>query len=165
MRILALSIGWTLIIDFLAWLIFHLGIAWLTLLLPDRFFQTDTWFYRSKSWEKNGQTWDQIFGVKKWKERLPDGAAFFKSGYQKKRLATKTTQNLATFILETRRAELTHWLAILPAPLFFLWNPVWAGWFMIGYALVANAPFIIVQRYNRPRFIRILNRQKSNETN
>jgi len=62
--------------------------------------------------------------------------------------------------IETRRAELTHWLLMVPAPFFFLWNPAWAGWVMIVYALLANCPFIMIQRYNRPRLERVL-RKKS----
>jgi len=80
-------------------------------------------------------------------------------GYAKKRLRATHDEELARFVQESRRAELTHYLAMLPAPLFFLWNPAWAGWFMIGYALVANAPCIIAQRYNRPRFKKLLEKR------
>ncbi len=156
MRILELNMFWTVAIDFAAWLFFHLGVASLTLLLPDRLFARDTWLYRARSWERGGLFWDSLFKIKRWKERLPDGAAILRGGFAKKRLASVKTPNLARFILETRRAELTHWLAMLPAPLFFLWNPVWAGWFMILYAMLFNAPFVIVQRFNRPRFQKLL---------
>ena len=69
-------------------------------------------------------------------------------------------ESIKRFILETRRAELTHWLSIVPAPLFFIWNPPWAGWLMVGYAVVVNAPFILIQRYNRPRLEKIRLRAK-----
>lgn len=59
-------------------------------------------------------------------------------------------------MIETQRAEWTHWVSMLPAPLFFIWNPVWAGWLMILYALIANLPFIIIQRYNRPRLLKLI---------
>ena len=52
--------------------------------------------------------------------------------------------------------ELAHWAVIALAPLFFLWNPPWAGWVMVGYALLASAPFIVAQRYNRFRLRRLL---------
>jgi glycosyl-4,4'-diaponeurosporenoate acyltransferase len=34
-------------------------------------------------------------------------------------------------------------------PLFFLWNPPWACLVMTTYALAANLPCILAQRYNR----------------
>lgn len=44
------------------------------------------------------------------------------------------------------------------APFFFLWNPVALGAAMVVYALVANAPCLLVQRYNRARLLRLLGR-------
>ncbi|MDD2534066.1 MAG: hypothetical protein PHC86_05150 [Eubacteriales bacterium] len=158
MQIGDLSILLTIMFDFLAWLLIHLGFAWLTLHMPNQWFATDNALFRIRNWERDGRLWDEIFHLKKWKEHLPDGAGFFKHGYAKKRLVSVDARNLDRFVLEARRAELTHWLAILPAPLFFLWNPPWAGWFMILYALVANLPFILLQRYNRPRFSRLIKR-------
>ena len=39
---------------------------------------------------------------------------------------------------------------------FFLWNPCWADLVMVAYALAANLPCILAQRYNRSRFQRLL---------
>lgn len=54
-----------------------------------------------------------------------------------------------------RLLNIQSWKRLLPAPLFFIWNPAWAGWLMIAYAFIANIPFIITQRYNRPRLRRL----------
>jgi glycosyl-4,4'-diaponeurosporenoate acyltransferase len=35
--------------------------------------------------------------------------------------------------------------------IFFIWNPLWAGWVMVVYATLVNFPCIISQRYNRAR--------------
>ncbi|MDD2457701.1 MAG: glycosyl-4,4'-diaponeurosporenoate acyltransferase, partial [Eubacteriales bacterium] len=113
------------------------------------------------AWERQGQIWQQVFRVRSWKERLPDGAQLIGRGYAKKRLKATHAMELSRFIQESRRAELTHYLAMLPAPLFFLWNPVWVGWFMISYALMANVPCILAQRYNRPRFIQLLKKRSA----
>ena len=80
--------------------------------------------------------------------------------YNKQHLHGIKQADLTIFAAETKRAELTHWLTIVPAPVFFLWNPVWAGWVIIAYALIANLPFIITQRYNRGRIESILNSAK-----
>ena len=45
------------------------------------------------------------------------------------------------------------------APVFFLWNPWWADLVMVAYALAANLPCILAQRYNRLRFQRLLARR------
>ncbi|NLT12329.1 MAG: glycosyl-4,4'-diaponeurosporenoate acyltransferase [Clostridiaceae bacterium] len=152
MRIIELPMLWTVIIDFVAWFIFHMAAAIFTLKLPDRFFAKDNWIYRTRKWEKSGKIWDDLFRVKKWKDRLPDGAAILKQGFAKNQLKETDAKYFEKFVLESRRAECTHYLAMMPAVLFFLWNPVWVGIVMIFYALIANAPCILAQRYNRPRF-------------
>ena len=42
------------------------------------------------------------------------------------------------------------------SPLFVLWNPPIASVLLIGYGVVANLPFIVIQRYNRQRVTRVL---------
>ena len=156
MQIISLPVFWTVIIDIGAWLFFHLSISAICLKLPLSTFQYDTFWARIYSWEKSGDLWQRLFRVKTWKSKVIDGASLFKNGYEKKALHGISEKDLQTFSEETKRAELTHWLSILPAPLFFLWNPLWAGWVMIVYAFVFNLPFIIVQRYNRGRIKKIL---------
>jgi len=34
-------------------------------------------------------------------------------------------------------------------PIFSIWNPLWAGWVMVIYAIAANLPCILAQCYNR----------------
>jgi len=45
---------------------------------------------------------------------------------------------------------------ILPGFLFFLWNSVEAGMWMVAYAFLNNLIPIVMQRYNRPRVNRLL---------
>jgi glycosyl-4,4'-diaponeurosporenoate acyltransferase len=59
-------------------------------------------------------------------------------------------------VVETRRAELAHWPILALGPVFFAWNPWWLALAMVGYAVVANVPCILVQRYNRARLYRML---------
>lgn len=143
------------------WLFFHIAISILCLLIPQSFFLKKSDGFKLYAWERSGNIWQSIFRVKKWKNFLIDGAALSRIGYGKKQLHGNKRHDLILFAAETRRAELTHWLSILPAPLFFLWNPFWAGCLMIAYALVFNFPFIIVQRYNRGRILSILSPKDS----
>ena len=48
-----------------------------------------------------------------------------------------------------RRAELAHYPILAFGPVFFAFNPWWLALVMVGYAVVANVPCILVQRYNR----------------
>jgi glycosyl-4,4'-diaponeurosporenoate acyltransferase len=126
------------------------------ILLPSSYINIKSWIYKDRKWELNGKIYEDIFKIKRWKGLLPDGAALFKKGFRKKQLVSSQKEYLTIFILETCRAELAHWLVILFSPVFFIWNPLWAGFIMIVYALFANLPCIYAQRYNRFRFQRIL---------
>lgn len=149
---------WLIFINMVAWLIFHFGISALCFKIPVHYFLQDVLFLRIAKWEKNGKLWDRLFSVKKWKKHLIDGSSIVKKSYNKSHLHGSSIDNLRIFAAETKRAELTHWLLIVPAPLFFLWNPAWAGWINVLYALIANLPFIVTQRYNRARIEQIVGR-------
>lgn len=156
MQVISFPLFWTIVIDIGTWLFFHMTISAFCLKLPPTAFRSNTFWSRIYPWEKSGMLWHQLFRVKVWKGRLTDGASLFKRGYQKKSLHGMNREDLETFAMETERAELTHWLSILPAPLFFLWNPPLVGWLMIVYAVAFNLPFIITQRYNRGRIRKML---------
>jgi glycosyl-4,4'-diaponeurosporenoate acyltransferase len=156
MQLINLPLGWTLLIDFFAWFLIHIGMAALALALPDRLFAADRGWFKTRGWEHGGRIWQQAFRVKSWKARLPDGARIARRGFAKRNLKTADPAYLRQFILESRRAEFTHALGILPAFLFFFWNPAAAGWLMLVYAIAANGPCLIAQRYNRPRLQKLL---------
>lgn len=160
MPLVSLPAIWVIMIDAVAWTFFHLFISFICMRLPLTFFLKDHAWFRISSWEKSGELWQRLFRVKQWKGLIIDGTVIFKRGYSKKQLPGRRRGELKVFAAETKRAELTHWLSILPAPLFFLWNPFWAGWAMIAYAVVFNLPIIIAQRYNRGRIIAIISNER-----
>ena len=145
----------TILLDIAAWLIIHVIVSYLMTHIPLSLFDTEFWLYRQKKWEKNGKIYARIFRLKKWKKRLPDGAALFKKGFQKKQLKRLDEIYLGNFIRETCRAEITHWIMFLLSPVFFIWNIWWVGIVMIVYAILVNVPCIIIQRYNRIRLKRV----------
>ncbi|WP_100012247.1 glycosyl-4,4'-diaponeurosporenoate acyltransferase [Lentibacillus sediminis] len=159
MQIIEFPAIWTTIIDIIAWVFFHVAISFFTLKMPDRYFENNSFPYKINNWEQDGRFWKNTFLVPKWKSLVPDGAKLFRKGFQKSKLHRQDDAFIKMFILESRRAELTHWLCIPPAIFFFLWNPPWAGWVMIAYALFANLPIIVLQRYNRARLERVLRRR------
>ncbi len=143
-------------LDLVAWLAIHLWTAWLGSRLPARKLARDSWLCRQRAWEHGGELNARSFGIRRWKHLLPDGASLFPDGFAKRHLRATSSEYLETFIRETRRAELSHWLAVLAVPVFFVWNPWWVGLAMLGYALAANGPCIITQRYNRARLLKVV---------
>lgn len=152
-----LPVGWFVAIDVLAWAAIHMAAAWAMTRLDAGRFDPDSWLYRERGFEgRQGELYERLFAVHRWKKKLPDGAALFRGSFRKKRLVSRDPAYLASFARETCRGELTHWLALAATPLFALWNPPSAMAGIVGYALLANAPCIVAQRYNRIRLTRML---------
>ena len=145
----------TILLDIAVWMIIHVGVSYLMIHIPLASFDTEFWLYRQRKWERGGKIYVRIFRLKKWKRRLPDGAALFKKGFRKKHLKELDDVYLDDFIRETSRAELAHWIMFLLSPVFFIWNPWYVGIVMIVYALLVNLPCIAIQRYNRIRLRRV----------
>jgi len=148
-----------------AWFALHMAGAWLAYRLPLERFRYEDRLYKTRRWEQEGLIYRKLFNVRLWKKYLPDGAAMFKGGFPKKHiLPNREADYYEEFLKETCRAELTHWIVMLTASLFFLWNDWVIAVFMIPYAVISNAPCIIVQRYNRPRIVRYSAILKEGET-
>lgn len=150
---------WTIVLDFVAWFVIHVGVSYVVSRPRADSFDPNGWLYRERHWEREGRTYEKLFGVKRWKRLLPDGAALFKGGFRKKRLQTADSEYFSLFVRESCRAELTHWVVFAFGPLFFIWNPWYVGIVMIVYATVVNMPCIVTQRYNRIRLTRLLGRR------
>ena len=160
MRLIDLPVFATVGLDVLVWLAIHLGMSYLAWRMPAERFLSDGWLYRERRFERGGALYFRLLGIRRWKGLLPDGGGLFAGGFEKRHLRSVDPAYLGRFLLETRRAELTHYLAMAPAPLFFLWNPWPVGVFMLLYALAANLPCIAAQRYNRARLRRVLGRPR-----
>lgn len=141
---------------FTFWLFVHLLASWTGYRMSDRYFREDNWLYRSRTFELTGHLYEKL-GIRKWKQRLPEGDALVKDGFRKKYLpgGKLTIDYIQRFCIESRRAEWVHWLAFLPGPLFFFSGNVPLGTAMTVYALLANLPCIMAQRYNRIRLTRV----------
>ena len=140
--------GPQLAMNILGWPLIHLGVAFATLRIPQRYFAQDSWLTVPRNWERDGRIYRRFFRVKHWKSLLPDAAPWL-GGFSKKKLRRKDAQYLEQFLVETRRAEIAHWCMMAFLPVFFLWNPRWACCVMAAYATAANLPCILAQRYNR----------------
>jgi glycosyl-4,4'-diaponeurosporenoate acyltransferase len=150
-----LSGPWAIVINITVWLVIHLGVGMSTPRLRPNLFNPQSWLYRQRTWERGGKTYKSLLKIKKWKRLLPDGVAVFKGGLRKKHLGKTDAACVQRYILETCRAEFTHWVILLFALIFFIWNEWWIGLIMVAYGLATNMPCIIAQRYNRMRLQRM----------
>jgi len=140
-----------MILNIFGWLLIHVSMSYFCFKIPISFFEKDYWWSKIRSLEYRGRVYKRVFKINKWKGNVPDGGGLFKEGFAKKNLRSSDSKYLKTFLYETKRAELTHWLIIIPVPIFFLWNMWWVGIIMIAYAIIVNIPCILLQRYNRAR--------------
>jgi glycosyl-4,4'-diaponeurosporenoate acyltransferase len=140
------------------WAVWSTVCGYLAHRLPPRWLDHDSWLLRRRGSEHDGRFYDRVLHIKRWKDALPEAGAVFRGGFSKRRVTGHDREYLERFVVETRRAELTHWAILALGPAFFVWMPWWLALAMLGYAIVANVPCVLVQRYNRARLERMLAR-------
>ena len=128
-------------------------------LLPKRWFSAERFPFRSQPWEEKLY---RLLRVKQWQNKLPDMSRIFPKLMPAKRLTPQTMTDLPRMIEETCVAELTHTvLSFLGLAMPFLWRGA-GGWIAAAvYIVFGNLTFILVQRYNRPRLLRLYQRQRA----
>ena len=145
-----------ILLDVFLWGVISLGSGYWFHRRPISRFDHDSCLTRLRPFEADGRVYERRLKILRWKDDLPEAGAMFAGGFSKARAVGRSTEYLERFVVETRRAEVTHWVVMAAGPFFFLWNPWYAGVLMCVYAVVANVPFIVIQRYNRARLHRIL---------
>lgn len=126
--------------------------------MPSSIYNYKKWLFREKKWEHGGRLYEHLFGVKRWKSKLPDISDFMKWRFNKKHLAESGSDYLSIFLTESCKSEFTHWMIILSTLLFRFWSDFTSTLFFLVLASLLNLPYIIIQRYNRPRLIHLLKR-------
>ena len=128
-------------------------------LLPRKNFSYASAPYASFRWEQDGLFYTR-FKIQFWKDKLPDMSQHVKSMFRKKISVFRDFDYLEELILETCVAEFVHWMLVLASPVFLVLMEGLAG--RIGAVLYAigNLPFVMIQRYNRPRLVCLMERQK-----
>ena len=144
-----------LVLISVAWVVIEVGSGYVTNRVPLRLFERDGPLTRTRSWERGGEVYVRLLRVHRWKDALPEAGAMFAGGFAKRGLLTRSARHLERFIAETRRAELTHWLPVALSLSFFAWNPPHVAVWMPIIGFLGNLPFIVVQRYVRPRLERL----------
>ena len=160
LRVVHLSDPATVLLDIVAWALVHTATGYVVHRIPStsRVLARDHWWSRPRRFETDRHFYERTMRIKRWKDRVPEAGALFAGGVSKRALPSRSPAGLARFGVETRRAELGHWLCAAASPFFVLWNPPWVALVMVGYGLAVNLPFIAIQRYNRTRVERVLAR-------
>lgn len=122
-------------------------------LLPKNWFDCRTFPYRIYSFEP--ELYHRLH-VKQWQNKLPDMSRIFPKLMPPKKITADYSERLPRMLQETCVAEFIHvLLSILGFGAVFIWPGVWGWVIAIVYFLGGNLPFIIIQRYNRPRLQRL----------
>ena len=144
------------------WTVFNFGVAFLVRCLPKGLFSHGRMFYREFHFEKRLY---RMLRVGRWKDHLPEAGGL--AGFSKRSLSGELTlPYVEKFLTETCIAEVGHltigvlgycsvgfaWL--LPDPYPYI--PLFIGFATLD--LLAQLLFVIIQRYNRPRLVRLRTR-------
>ncbi len=115
------------------------------------------WF-RPRKWERGGRIYEHL-GIRLWYKKLPDMSRILPRTMPKKALECDYMYHLPTVIRETCVAEIIHvFLSVAGLGCLFIWPGVGGVVVTVLFSVVLNGPFILVQRFNRPRLIRLYKR-------
>ena len=159
MPVIELSPFGLLVANVGGWAVVHGATGYVAHRLPLRWLQRDAGVLHIPAWEVDGRFHERVLRIRRWKDRVPEAGALFAGGISKRRLLGPAAPGLERFVVETRRAEVAHWLAVACTPVFVLWNPPIGVVLVAVYGVAANVPFIAIQRYNRARAERALARR------
>jgi glycosyl-4,4'-diaponeurosporenoate acyltransferase len=139
------------------WIVVSFAWGYLCHFIPFSFYNIKNPIFKKRFWELEGKLYEKVFFVKYWKDIMPEAGELIKiHPFNKKKLKSKEKSYIERFIIETCRAELVHILIFLSTPFAFLFNPPIGDYITVACGVLASIPFIIIQRYNRIRLVRVL---------
>ncbi len=127
-------------------------------LLPKSWFRANKPPYRTCRFEKEGRIYEKLH-IRKWQNKLPDMSKILPFMMPPKSLAANCETKLPRMIQETCVAEFIHGMNCLVSLYCLkLFSGIGGVIIVLLYAVLFNIPYIIIQRYNRPRLIKLLKR-------
>ena len=127
-------------------------------LLPKNWFRPDLFPYRSYKFEKDGKIYDKL-NIRKWQNKVPDMGRILPKWMPAKNLSGNYKERLPRMLQETCVAELIHSLLCVTSLYCLKLYPGIGGVIiLLLYTVFFNLPFILIQRYNRPRLIKLTRR-------
>lgn len=132
-------------------------------MLPYRWFSYDKFPFRSFNFEKEGKIYLKL-KIKQWQNKVPDMSKILPGLIPPKKLLDTSPQSLMVMIKETCIAECIHCLfAVFGLAGIWICPNVWGVLIVLVYIVLGHIPFILIQRYNRPRFVKLLVRAQKAE--
>lgn len=126
-------------------------------LIPSRWFQADQKLFICRAFERGGEIYTKL-KIHVWKHRIPDMSKILPAFLPSKSLLSNSRENLPRMIQETCKAEFVHWvLCFTGFHCIHLW-PGFGGALISLLNFIGNLMYVIIQRYNRPRFCQIWSR-------
>lgn len=120
----------------------------------------ETFPFKAFAFEKGGKIYEKL-RIKSWKDRVPDVSKMFPKLVPEKKMVMPTKEDIDVLINETCVAEFVHlFLLICGIAIPFIWESIWSWIVFILYEIPGNLMFIIIQRYNRFRLIRVRGKMK-----
>jgi glycosyl-4,4'-diaponeurosporenoate acyltransferase len=153
---LPLDPGDAVIVSCVVWALIGTVTGFVGSRLPDRRIDHDSWLTRIRAFEEDGRLYRRWLRLDHWRDRLPEAGGLFPGGVSKRHLGGTDDDHLRRFAMETRRAELVHWMNLSAGPFFIIWCGIPLGLCMLAFGIVAHTPFICIQRSNRARLERVL---------
>jgi glycosyl-4,4'-diaponeurosporenoate acyltransferase len=146
------AVSWpvALAIDAGLWVVWGVAVGWWAARRPTAVLRGDGLLLRLRAFERGGHWYERSLRIKRWKDHLPEAGTWF-GGLSKRTLPDRTPGGLLRYRAECVRAELTHWLALVPLLVFPLWSPWWLVVALAAGGVACNVPCLLVPRYNRAR--------------
>lgn len=135
----------------------YLGCIGLTSFLLGRLMSKHTFDIQRKCFTVGQREIDlyNSIGIKYWQNKLPDMSRILPWAMPAKSMNCDYRSNIGVMINETCVAGLIHaFLCVFGFGCAFIWQGVGGILASVAYC-IANIPFIMIQRYNRPRLIRL----------
>lgn len=131
--------------------------------LPRRWFHPDRFPFRAWAWEKDGSVYRRL-GIQQWKDLVPDMSKILPDMVPKRVDLRETADNAMRLVQETCVAEAVHAaLMVLAVGIVLLCPNRWGVAIALFDALLLNLPYILIQRYNRPKLLRLAERLRRKE--
>lgn len=123
-------------------------------ILPKKWFQYDKFPYVIYQFENDGRIYERI-KIRSWQAKIPDMSRIFPKLMPAKKFNYNDVHRLPEMIQETCIAEFIHVLLCFAGlHCISIWEV--GGTILAILNVIGNLPFVLVQRFNRPRLVRLM---------
>ena len=111
--------------------------------------------FRSHPFEKDGKIYERLH-VRRWQQILPDMSRILPGVMPRKKLTGNYAETLPRMLQETSIAEFIHVLLCVTGLYSMrIWPGAGGVTVYLLYVILFNLPYIVIQRYNRPRLLKL----------